>query len=173
MDKEKIITSKGTFVRVSKASARKTYNEGNPIWVVPNHVRFDFDNQWVRPCLLSKRHDTAQDSKDFDRTITNYEWYTCCAELGTYPKFYIKETDKKKFVPKKISMSDKELRETAESQGYSVAWGQGAEEKSQYIDVFDPVDNIRVAQYKIDARGLWQLVSWNLSRVEVQENEKE
>ena len=64
------------------------YGEGQTIWLVPAHVRFDFNHQWVRPCPI-----TGQDRTDFNNVVRDYAYYNCVAELGTYAKYYIKERE--------------------------------------------------------------------------------
>lgn len=89
MNHETHVHNGQVYERVTKAVAKRTYDAGQSIWLVPSHVAFSFHNQWVVPCEISVRNDT-QDSTDFDRTVNNYEYYNCCSELGTYTRFFIK-----------------------------------------------------------------------------------
>lgn len=82
---ETVTTPEGQFKRVSKTEARKLYTEGQTIWLVPSHVRFSFDHQWVRPFEAQKGNWGT-----FTKLVTAYKAYNCLEQLGTYPKFYIK-----------------------------------------------------------------------------------
>ena len=97
MDGHELTQEGNTYVRVAKPMARKLYNKGLTLWLIPNHVRFNFDAQWVRPRSMSNR-DSGYQSHAFDARVREYEWYNCCAELGTYSRFYVRKEDLTKTV---------------------------------------------------------------------------
>lgn len=77
--------------RVSKPSARKLYNSGVEIYIIPHKVR---------PCtacgigaFYSKDLYVDFDG-DFDALVNQYTYYNCqYNEWGKYPAFYVRKED--------------------------------------------------------------------------------
>lgn len=67
----------------SKSVARKLYNKGVSVYILPCKMRVD--NKWNKPLCLPKY-------LDFDKIIDEYEYYNCNNEVGTYCK-YFKESE--------------------------------------------------------------------------------
>lgn len=139
MNQETHNTPKGALIRVPKNEARKAYDKGQEIWVVPAHVRFSFENQWIRPCCLVKGN------TDFNTRIEHYEYYNCVESLGTYTKFYVRS-----------GFTETELKTYAASMGLGLRRGS-FEGQVIRIDLFNPVSNNTVETYEIDKVGLWHL----------------
>lgn len=77
------------YQRVDKRIARKLYNEGRDIYVVPNKVRID--NSWGLTADVQRDYEGCQD-RTFDQIINEFIFYNCgYAETGRYPAYYIKE----------------------------------------------------------------------------------
>ncbi len=85
-----------SYKKIHKPIARKMYNMGFSIYLVPCKCRFvDPDSNvksWVTPfkILISE---CEEKMNKFDRTVDTYTYYNCNAELGYYPVFYVKEQD--------------------------------------------------------------------------------
>lgn len=93
------------YKRVNKATARKMYNHGCSILLLPCKVResaiYDStsSNLWVRPCEINIIESSSFENK-FDMAVNNFEYYNCNAELGYYAHYYvtIEDITKCKFV---------------------------------------------------------------------------
>lgn len=92
------------YKRVNKPTARKMYNKGCNILLLPckvsdsviTGVPHDFD--WIKPVEISKNTcDTSIDINKFDRTINEFEYYNCNAELGYYAHYFVSEEDYNKY----------------------------------------------------------------------------
>ena len=82
----------GGYEQISKATARKLFNDGIDILIVPCKV--NPINKWGIGAILSKK----ADYKSVDTTMADYFqyevnsmiYYTCNKQLGYYVSFYIK-----------------------------------------------------------------------------------
>lgn len=75
------------FKRISKAMARKLFNNGTPVYILPCKVKLD--NAWIQPAIARKDN---YYSEDFDMIINAFEFYSCqYNELGKYASYYLKE----------------------------------------------------------------------------------
>lgn len=87
------------FKRVNKPTARKLYNKGCNIWLLPckvNEGALQDLNQWIKPHIISIS--SSEDNiNQFDRAVNSYEYYNCNAELGYYSHYYVSEEDYKQF----------------------------------------------------------------------------
>ena len=80
---------RGKFIRVQKKTARKLYNQGLEILIVPNKV--DPLNRWGIGYYANK-DDGDGFERDFDKVVSYFEYYNCqYNELGKYAAFYAKE----------------------------------------------------------------------------------
>ena len=107
----------GIYTRISKRIAKKMYNDGKSVYVVPSNV-YPSDNNymrisgqrkvemhlirfigWMKPCEMTYTADMQQRDLDyptlayqhaFDYRIANYQYYNCNHELGYYTAFYVK-----------------------------------------------------------------------------------
>ena len=74
-----------TYTRVSKATARRLYNQGYCLYVVP--VKVNPDNFWGIGCIIDNA--AVDPEKEFQKVVNSFTWYNCnYNELGKYPAFY-------------------------------------------------------------------------------------
>ena len=78
------------FLRVNKTKARRLFNEGKTIYLVPCKVYPDPRGMWIQPYDIDKKFD-----KTFDTIVNSYEYYNCCPETGKVVAFYIKTGEEK------------------------------------------------------------------------------
>lgn len=92
------------YKRINKPIARKMYNHGCHILLLPCKVNdslvYDYPNQWIRPTVINISKCTECSNK-FDRTINEYEYYNCNAELGYYAHYFVSEEDYKDYQRRK------------------------------------------------------------------------
>lgn len=81
------------FQRVNKKQARKFYDDGTTVYILPCKVRFG--NMFITPFDANLKDREERYGKDedlsFDRLVREFEWYNCCYELGYYATYYVKE----------------------------------------------------------------------------------
>lgn len=80
---KKSVTKKD-FKRVTISQARKMYNEGHTIYIVPSKIYPSYDNVWIQPYKAS-----IKENGDFEKFIASYEYYNCNNEVGRVANFYI------------------------------------------------------------------------------------
>ena len=80
------------FKKIRKTTAKKLYDEGTQIYIVPCKVYPSFSNPWIKPFEM-KKQDEQYPSLSFENTfesrINIFEDYNCNNELGRYTSFYI------------------------------------------------------------------------------------
>lgn len=75
------------YKRINKAMARKEYNNGNSVYILPCKVRLD--NAWFKPAMINRNN---LDNESFEKIINAFEYYNCSYnELGKYASYYLKE----------------------------------------------------------------------------------
>ena len=88
------------FKRVTKPIARKMFNSGITIYVLPCKVKETaLDCQsWIQPAIFDITS-TQLDSlyNKFDRAVNEYEFHNCNAEVGYYAHYYVTEEDMEKY----------------------------------------------------------------------------
>ena len=88
------------YTRISKATARKIYNNGGYIFMLPCKARLD--SMWISPARFNKSEfctaatvgiDTVVPrNHEFETVVNCYSYYNCnYSELGKYPAFYVKD----------------------------------------------------------------------------------
>lgn len=70
--------------KVNKSAARKAYNEGKVVYLIPCKARVGV----FQPVAINIRN---LDGHDFDATVNTFEYYNCCADLGAYAHYYLKD----------------------------------------------------------------------------------
>ena len=71
----------GTYRRVRKDVARKIYNNGGSVYMLPENIRLD--NAWISPMEMSG-------SIPFSDYVNAYEFYNCLnSETGKKAKFFV------------------------------------------------------------------------------------
>lgn len=87
-----------SYKRVNKSIARKMYNHGCSILLLPCKVSesalYDStsQNHWVRPFTINIS-ECKHDANKFDRSVNEYEYYNCNAELGYYAHYFVSIDD--------------------------------------------------------------------------------
>lgn len=79
------------YWRLDKRDARKYYNCGHAIYLVPVKMRFDPNYPFSMAIIISLE---KRNGRDFDAIINEYEYYNCNSETGYKAKFFIKREDK-------------------------------------------------------------------------------
>ena len=71
------------YTRINKSKARKLYNLGRPIVVLP--CKANPNSPWFSNSTVSKESD-----RDFDTLVNEFIYYNCnTAELGRRQAFYV------------------------------------------------------------------------------------
>lgn len=63
-------------------SARKSFENGQTVYLLPNKVRLD--NAWIKPFAI----DDSQ-GRTFDKVVNDYKYYNCNSETGNNVAYYI------------------------------------------------------------------------------------
>lgn len=72
------------YTRINKSEARKLYNLGRTITVLP--CKANPNNPWFSNSMVSK----GSTDRDFDTLINEFVYYNCnTTELGRRPAFYV------------------------------------------------------------------------------------
>ena len=84
---------------VSKAAARRMYNDGKVVYLCPSFLRPG--SMWhpevaVTKMDLSQASEEASyfvsNTRDFDKLVDEFMYYNCRSGVGRYPAYYIKES---------------------------------------------------------------------------------
>ena len=84
-----------SYKRINKPTARKMYNHGCDILLRPCKVNdsvVEGNHPWVKPGTINIE-ECKHDSNKFDRTVNEYEYYNCNAELGYYSHYFVTVED--------------------------------------------------------------------------------
>ena len=79
-----------SYKRVTKGKARKLYNKGCTIHLLPCRVSqvalYHTDNSFVQPLSISLN----KCYRDFDKLVNEYEYYNCTdTTMGKHTNFYV------------------------------------------------------------------------------------
>lgn len=76
----------GDFKRISKAAAKKLYDNGGTVYVCP--INMDPTNPyWSMAAEINKQD---LEGLDFNKMINQYTYYNCINnQTGLYPAFYV------------------------------------------------------------------------------------
>lgn len=83
------------YKRITKPVARKMYNEGYDISLIPCCVSsrvLGGNHLWLKPVTLNIK-DCEYTENKFDRMVNDFEYYNCNAELGYYPHYFVSTDD--------------------------------------------------------------------------------
>ncbi len=72
------------MVKITKALARKMYNEGSEVMIIPNRVRPD-------SILASWTRKPDDEAGDFEKLCNAIHYYNCSPETGMGLAYYAKE----------------------------------------------------------------------------------
>ena len=89
------------YKRVNKPTARKMYNSGYSIQLLPCKVNsfMVFDKNYkgfIIPVLISSETSSHSENK-FDRTVNDFEYYNCNSQMGYYAHYYVSNEDFNKY----------------------------------------------------------------------------
>lgn len=77
--------------RVNKTTAKKLYNAGIDILIVPCKVNPTITGTWSLGYVLNKNNDSFD---NFTSAVNSFIYYNCnYNQLGKYPAYYIKMED--------------------------------------------------------------------------------
>ena len=83
MDKQMLKNATFNYTRINKPEARKLYNLGRPIVVLP--CKANPNSPWFSNSTVSK-----ESGRDFNTLVNEFTYYNCnTAELGRRPAFYV------------------------------------------------------------------------------------
>ena len=88
MQNEDYIYNGRRFVRVTKIKARKVYDAGNAVYLIPDMMRLD--NAWQSTCPISTK-DNGGD-REFDARVNEFVYYNCDRVRGHGVKYFVKES---------------------------------------------------------------------------------
>lgn len=71
--------------QINKTQARKLYEAGETVYLLPCLCRVD--GVWVSPYPIDKEH-AVWWGDSFDSDVLSFTNYNCCSELGKYPIFF-------------------------------------------------------------------------------------
>lgn len=75
------------FKKITKPTARKLFDIGTPIYLIPNKCNIHNDT-WVKPTVISKTMGVS-----FDKIVNEYEYYNCNYEAGKVAAYYVEKTE--------------------------------------------------------------------------------
>ena len=83
MDKQMLKNATFNYTRINKPEARKLYNLGRPVVVLP--CKANPNSPWFSNSTVSK-----ESGRDFDTLVNEFIYYNCnTSELGRRPAFYV------------------------------------------------------------------------------------
>ena len=80
-------TLKASVLQVTKTQAKKFFEQGKTIYLLPS--KMEFDNIWQSPLPFSISHLKGEPNWDFSKYIGFYEIYNCDRERGRWVHFFI------------------------------------------------------------------------------------
>lgn len=72
------------MMKVNKTRARKEFNKGNAVWLLP--CKAVLGSMWIVPIMIDKNCDG-----EFDTIVNYFEAMNCNGATGKYAHFYINE----------------------------------------------------------------------------------
>lgn len=74
-----------SFRRISRQKARKLYNSGTRIYLLPCNA--NLYNKWIQMMLYGV-HKEDPGNVPFEQRVSIFEIMNCCTELGSYAKYF-------------------------------------------------------------------------------------
>jgi len=71
--------------KVNKTQARKMYEQGKSLYLLPSKVGFCLNAPFMAPYEISKQ---SCNNEDFDKIVNTYAYYNCNQELGRTVSYY-------------------------------------------------------------------------------------
>ena len=79
------------FIKCNITTARKLYNKGVSIYLVPSNVYPNFNNNWVKPFEINKKN-YDDEWGNFDNHVNAFYYYNCNdAQTGLRAHYYYLE----------------------------------------------------------------------------------
>lgn len=75
------------MLRINKAQARKAFNLGRDVFIVP--VKMMPTNDWGTTINRNQPLGIGR-TRSFDEIVNAFIFYNCLSETGYYPAFYVK-----------------------------------------------------------------------------------
>ena len=72
------------LVKINKRTAKKLFEVGETIYMLPNKVRKN--NPWILPHAINR---LCYGGDSFESIVNAYRYYSCNMELGNTVKFYL------------------------------------------------------------------------------------
>lgn len=79
------------FKRVNKPEARKLFNKGETLYLVP--CKLDGVRMFYYPVDKESYAEAFNNMNVFDRLVAQFEFHNCFAEVGYYAHYYVKVGD--------------------------------------------------------------------------------
>ena len=101
------------YKRINKPTARRMFNKGYSIKLLPCKVSENVltgvphDYDWIEPIEIPLQISGHHEMNKFDRSVNEYEYYNCNAELGYYAHYYVSEEDYAKYEEEQKSVARK------------------------------------------------------------------
>ena len=82
------------YRRIAKPTARKMYNQGYVIELLPCFVSDSVMTKklWISPVAISIK-DSNYTENSFNREVRDFEYYNCNSELGYYAHYFVSIDD--------------------------------------------------------------------------------
>ena len=77
------------YRRLDKRVARRLYNEGKTIYMVPCNCSI----YGIYTVVIGENKYGYEEDRRFDSVVNGFEFYCCNTELGKYPMYFIKEAE--------------------------------------------------------------------------------
>ena len=82
-ESRKLKESTPELVKTTVKTARKLFDNGDTVYLLPNKVRLG--NAWILPFAVSQ---ATADGHSFDNIINSYSYYNCNSEVGNGISYY-------------------------------------------------------------------------------------
>ena len=80
------------YKRVTKTEARKVFNKGKSVWLLPSKVGFCINAPFLAPYEINKNtRNNSVETPDFDRLSNSFAYYNCNNELGNIVHYYVEK----------------------------------------------------------------------------------
>lgn len=77
------------FIKCNITKARRLYNQGISIFLVPSNVYPDFNNMWIKPHEININNCLSHDEIKFDNRVNSFSYYNCNdSQTGKRVHFY-------------------------------------------------------------------------------------
>ncbi len=78
----------GTFKKVTKTTAKKLFNAGKAIYLLP--CKANINSIWFTPYRVKNTDNTENKNDFFNYLVNSFEYYNCTNETGKYRALKLK-----------------------------------------------------------------------------------